>query len=401
MKFGHFCLPTFFPDVDGTPGQLMRRWLDLLAESEALGFDSLWANEHHFDPYGGIIPSPPTMLAGLSQRTKTARLGTSIVVLPLHNPIEIAEQLAMVDLMSGGRVEFGIGRGFVEFDYDRLHIPRTDSQARMLEGLEVILKAWSGEPFSHKGKFYQYDELQLWPRPEQRPHPPVWLSCSQTPASFDWAGRNGHSILTVAYRSVELLVTNNKIYREAWAKSGRPGNGRIATHYHCVLAETKKEAREIAGNAWRRYVGATTHTMERLRGDRDALKDPVRAEAAEGGNRRRQDGGRAAHHRLDAGRGAVDPRARAGRDGLRPARLHLLLRRDHPRAGAALAPAVRRRGDAQAQEPRAAHRGVGNSNLLVIARSPATKQSRCAPRPLECFAALAMTMRDWGEGRTT
>ncbi len=280
MKFGHFCLPTFFPDVDGTPGQLMRRWLDLLAESEALGFDSLWANEHHFDPYGGIIPSPPTMLAGLSQRTRTARLGTSIVVLPLHNPIEIAEQLAMVDLMSGGRVEFGIGRGFVEFDYDRLHISRADSQGRMLEGLEVILKAWSGEPFSHKGKYFQFDDLQLWPRPEQRPHPPIWLSCSQTPSSFDWAGRNGHSVLTVAYRSVELLVTNNKIYRQAWAKAGHPGHGRIAAHYHCVLAETKKEAREIARNAWQRYIGATTHTMERLRADQDALKDPVRAEAA-------------------------------------------------------------------------------------------------------------------------
>jgi alkanesulfonate monooxygenase SsuD/methylene tetrahydromethanopterin reductase-like flavin-dependent oxidoreductase (luciferase family) len=127
MKFGHFCLPTFFPDIDGNVGLLMRRWLDLLVESEALGFDSLWANEHHFDPYGGIIPSPATLLAALSQRTQRVRLGTSIVVLPLHSPIEVAEQLAMVDLMSSGRVEFGIGRGFVEFDYDRLHVPREDS----------------------------------------------------------------------------------------------------------------------------------------------------------------------------------------------------------------------------------------------------------------------------------
>jgi natural product biosynthesis luciferase-like monooxygenase protein len=281
MKFGHFCLPTFFPDVDGDPGTLMRRWLDLLAESEALGFDSLWANEHHFDPYGGIIPSPPTILAALSQRTKRARLGTSIVVLPLHNPIEIAEQLAMVDLMSGGRVEFGIGRGFVEFDYDRLGISRDESQARMLEQLDVILKAWSGETFTHKGRFYNYDKIELWPRPEQRPHPPVWLSCSQTPSSFEWAGKNGHSILTVAYRSVETLVANNRIYRDAWAKAGHPaGKWRIATHYHCVLAENKREARDIARDAWVRYTAATTHTLERLQADRDALTDPIRAAAA-------------------------------------------------------------------------------------------------------------------------
>src|SRR6202021_2331707 len=130
MKFGHFCLPTFFPDVDGSVGLLMRRWLDLLGESEGLGFDSLWANEHLFIPYGGLFPPPPPLLAAPSQRTRHARLGTSIVVLPLHSPIEVAEQLAMVDLMSGGRVEFGIGRGFVEFDYDRLGVQREDSQER-------------------------------------------------------------------------------------------------------------------------------------------------------------------------------------------------------------------------------------------------------------------------------
>ena len=95
MKFGHFCLPTYFADVDGTVGQFTRRFVDFLAESEALGFDSLWANEHHFDAYGGIIPSPPIMLSALAQRTKRVRLGTSIIVLPLHNPIEIAEQMAI------------------------------------------------------------------------------------------------------------------------------------------------------------------------------------------------------------------------------------------------------------------------------------------------------------------
>jgi natural product biosynthesis luciferase-like monooxygenase protein len=266
MKFGHFCLPTFFPDVDGNVGLLMRRWIELLAESEAAGFDSLWANEHHFDPYGGIIPSPPTMLAALAQRTRRARLGTSIVVLPLHNPIEIAEQLAMVDLMSGGRVEFGIGRGFVEFDYDRLGVSREDSQARMREQLEVILKAWSGEPFTHRGRFYAYDNLEVWPRPEQRPHPPIWLSCARTPSSFAWAGEMGYGVLTVAYPSVQNLVANNKLYRDAWAKAGHPaGQWRLATHYHCVLGESKREAREIAREAWRRYNAATTHTLDRVR----------------------------------------------------------------------------------------------------------------------------------------
>lgn len=277
MKFGHFCLPTYFPDVDEDPGLLMRLWLDLLTESEALGFDSLWANEHHFDAYGGLIPSPPTMLAALSQRTTRARLGTSIIVLPLHDPIEIAEQIAMVDLMSGGRVEFGIGRGFVEFDYDRLGVARDDAQERMYEQLEVILKSWSGEPFTHEGRYYSYPKVEVWPRPEQRPHPPIWLSCSRTPSSFEWAGRNGYGILTVPYLGVEPLAAMNRMYRDAWADAGHPaGEWRIAAHFHCVLCETKKEARAIGGEAWRRYTLATTHTRDRERMDRNGTAQPER-----------------------------------------------------------------------------------------------------------------------------
>jgi natural product biosynthesis luciferase-like monooxygenase protein len=270
VKFGHFCLPTYFADVDGSVGAFMRRFVDLLAESEALGFDSLWANEHHFDAYGGIIPSPPILLSALAQRTTRARLGTSIIVLPLHSPIEIAEQLAMVDLMSGGRVELGLGRGFVAFDYDRLGVSLEGAQERMKEGLELILKAWSGQPFSHHGAFYNYDNLEVWPRPEQRPHPPVWISCAGTPASFEWAGQQGYSILTVAYRGVEPLIKLNQLYREAWAAAGHKRDQyRIAAHYQVVLSEDGNEAKDIIAKALQRYMGAITHTTDRIRADRE------------------------------------------------------------------------------------------------------------------------------------
>src|SRR5579859_404106 len=154
MRFGHFCLPTYYPDVDGSVGDFMRRWVDFLAHSEELGFDELWCNEHHFSPYGGILPSPPMLLAALSQRTQRVRLGTSIMVLPLHNPIEIAEQFAMVDLMSGGRVSLGVGRGFVTRDYEEFGIPVEEGQSRTTEGLEVILKAWSEGPLTHHGQHF-------------------------------------------------------------------------------------------------------------------------------------------------------------------------------------------------------------------------------------------------------
>ena len=264
MKFGHFCLPTYFPDVDGSVPDFMRRVVEFLVASEALGFDSLWANEHHFDPYGGIVPSPPVMLSALAQRTQRVRLGTSIIVLPLHNPIEIAEQMAMIDLMSNGRVELGVGRGFVVFDYERLGVPRDNAQARLMEGLEVILKAWLGEPFSHHGTYFHYDDIQLWPTPQQRPRLPVWLSVAGTPESFEWAGRRGFNIMTVAYRGVKQLVDLKRRYREAWLTAGHPaGEWQISTHYQVILAEDGREARKIAEQALRRYTGATTHTIEK------------------------------------------------------------------------------------------------------------------------------------------
>jgi natural product biosynthesis luciferase-like monooxygenase protein len=282
VKFGHFCLPTYFADVDGTVGEFTRRFVDFLVESEAAGFDSLWANEHHFDAYGGIVPSPAIMLSALAQRTKRVRLGSSVIVLPLHSPIEIAEQLAMVDLMSNGRLELGVGRGFVAYDYDRFGMSMEGSQDRMKEGLEIILKSWSGEAFEHQGKFYRYDKMRVWPRPEQRPHPPVWLSCSGTPASFEWAGSQGYSIFTVAYRGVEPLIEFNQIYRKAWKAAGHQANGaQISTHYQVVLAENGQEARDICAQALKRYIGATTHTLDRVRADRERTEMAIQARVRE------------------------------------------------------------------------------------------------------------------------
>jgi alkanesulfonate monooxygenase SsuD/methylene tetrahydromethanopterin reductase-like flavin-dependent oxidoreductase (luciferase family) len=209
------------------------------------------------------------MVAALAQRTKRVRLGSSIIVLPLHNPIEIAEQWGMIDLMSNGRVELGIGRGFVEYDYDRLRVPLQGAQDRLKDGLALIRKAWGGERFSHNGPYYQYENLQVWPRPQQRPHPPIWLACGGTPDSFKWAGEQGFGIFTVAYRGVQPLIPLNKLYREAWLAAGHPAKEyKIAAHYQVVLSEDGAEARDIATKALKRYIGATTHTLDRIRDNR-------------------------------------------------------------------------------------------------------------------------------------
>jgi natural product biosynthesis luciferase-like monooxygenase protein len=255
MKFAAYAMPSYAEEFGLTQAQYLQATLDHLVEAESLGFDSVWANEHHFHRYGGMMPALPTLLAALSQRTSRVRLGTSVIVLPLHNPLQIAEQLAMVDLLSGGRLEFGIGRGFVAHDYEVIGVGYADAQRRLIEGLRVILRAWSGAPFTHQGTYYQFPEVEVWPRPEQRPHPPVWIACSRTPGSFEWVGTQGYNLLTIGYvLPVPTLAGLTRIYRDARLAAGHSTESAIATHYHTVVAEDRRQARRIAEDGLRQHV---------------------------------------------------------------------------------------------------------------------------------------------------
>ncbi len=256
LEFAVFALPTYIEGRDGPHGEYMRTFVDFLASAEELGFDGVWANEHHFHPYGGFIPSPPVMLSALAQRTSHVRLGTSIMVLPLHQPHEVAEQLAMVDLMSGGRLELGIGRGFVAHDYEKLKIPVDEGQERTVEALDVILKAWSRKPFSHAGKYYSYDNIEVWPFPEQEPHPPIWMAATTNPASFELVGTLGLDLLTVAYlRPLTDLAASVELYRDGLAAAGHaPEPRRVGIHYQVVIGDDRAEARQIAKEALDRYA---------------------------------------------------------------------------------------------------------------------------------------------------
>ena len=247
MKLSIFSMPTWDPSMGISQGEFMQSLVDHLASAENLGFETIWVNEHHFDPLGGMAPALSPILAALSSRTRLAWLGTSTVLLPLHHPLQVAEELAMVDLLSGGRLEFGVGRGFVAHDYDVLDVPLEEARERFVEALEVILKAWTGEPFSHDGRFYQFQDLLLWPQPEQRPHPPVWIACTSNPESFQWTGVQGYKLLIIPFaRPVERLAGLTRIYRDAWSAAGHSGAYEIGAHYHVVVGEDREETRKTA-----------------------------------------------------------------------------------------------------------------------------------------------------------
>jgi alkanesulfonate monooxygenase SsuD/methylene tetrahydromethanopterin reductase-like flavin-dependent oxidoreductase (luciferase family) len=255
LRFGAYALPSYHAESDPPQGPFMRHVIDLLAAADPLGFDAVWINEHHFDAWGGIMSAPTLVLAALSQRTQHVRLGTSIAVLGLHHPLAVAEQMATLDLISGGRLDFGIGRGSEPFDYEAFGIDYTEAQARTMEALDVVLQAWTNERANHRGTYFDVTDVEVWPRPEQWPHPPVWVSCS-SPGSFEQTARRGYNVLTLGFpRPVPAFAEQTRIYRTAWVESGRdPSAYQMGTLYHTVVCENGDRARELAVSHFSRFL---------------------------------------------------------------------------------------------------------------------------------------------------
>src|SRR6202163_4129289 len=157
MKFGlHFQLPC---SPGQSPVQRYRDTLDQAVHAEALGFDSVWPVEQHFNANLSILPSPLLMLAAIAERTRTLRLGIAIILLPLSHPIRVAEEIATLDVLSNGRVEFGIGRGSIPTHFAGFGVPQAESRDRFVEALEVIIQAWTKERVSYDGRFFKVDNL--------------------------------------------------------------------------------------------------------------------------------------------------------------------------------------------------------------------------------------------------
>src|SRR5438445_1880102 len=173
-----------------------QRYRDLIAQFElgkVLGFDTVWLGELHFSRAFSILADPLMLLAAASQRTSRIRLGTAVTLLPLHNPVKIAEEAAIVDLLSNGRLEFGVGRGTAPLHYEGYAVPMEESRERFDEALDFIIGAWTSEPFSFEGQYFQARELKLTPRPIQSPYPPIRIA-SNSPDTFPFAGRRGMPI---------------------------------------------------------------------------------------------------------------------------------------------------------------------------------------------------------------
>jgi alkanesulfonate monooxygenase SsuD/methylene tetrahydromethanopterin reductase-like flavin-dependent oxidoreductase (luciferase family) len=254
MRFYMNILTTYFPDRDPPYDVYYQQILEQIQLAEELGWECFMFNEHHFLGYGGLVANPAVMLAAAATRTSKIRLGTCIAITPLRHPLQSAEDYAMVDTISGGRLEFGVGSGNTGLDYRVFCIPREESRKRMEEADEIILKAWCQDRLSHQGKFWQFEEITLYPRPVQQPHPPIWVAGTST-ETLGWAGRKGYDIMTVGHpHPPETVRPGVEAWREGLKASGiDPNQRRCQFHVRTWVDEDSKRAEEVATQAILRY----------------------------------------------------------------------------------------------------------------------------------------------------
>jgi len=221
MKFSLFYLTSYFPEIHGSERGLYARILEQVDEGERFGLHSVWLAEHHFFDCGGHIPSIPVLGATIAARTKKIKIASGIVMIGLQDPIRVAEQFAMLDQLSGGRVIFGIGRGFQKCEFDAFQRKMDDSRIAFEEAHEVIRRVWTEERFSFDGRFTKVRNLRVIPKPLQKPMPPIYVACTLTPQSFQWTGAPGHNLMVV------MVKENIDLYRTSLAASNRFTGGDV------------------------------------------------------------------------------------------------------------------------------------------------------------------------------
>jgi len=241
MKFG--MLHLFENPMDRTEKEIVDEQFDLMVRAEDYGFDSVWPAEHHFSEYG-YCASPAVSLAAVAARTSRIRLGTGVVVLPLNHPVRVAEDYAIIDLLSNGRVDLGVGRGYQPHEFQGYGVDQTLSRDMFHESVEIIEKAWTEDRFSYDGTFYQVHDLSVRPKPLQKPRPPIWMA-SLSPETFQLCGRYGYNLLCAPVFGFDVNRGAAQIaeYRDALRQQGRdPAAHEVGALTMTYVAETSQEA---------------------------------------------------------------------------------------------------------------------------------------------------------------
>lgn len=174
--------------------EIFARGVEQAQAAETLGFRNVWLGEHHFSTYG-YLSRPVQLATYIAAKTTRLRVGTAVIVVPLHHPLIIAEEIATLDVLSGGRLDVGFGRGYQRYEFERFGLALDADGKRWDESMDIIAKTFAGQPFSYEGKLFNIPETSLFPTMLQRPHPPIWIT-AQNPYSVEAAVRRGFNVLT-------------------------------------------------------------------------------------------------------------------------------------------------------------------------------------------------------------
>jgi alkanesulfonate monooxygenase SsuD/methylene tetrahydromethanopterin reductase-like flavin-dependent oxidoreductase (luciferase family) len=234
--------------------EVVHRELEQFEWTEALGYDSIWLTEHHFIEYG-LAVDPATLAAAAAARTRRVRIGLAAAILPFHHPLRLAEQFALVDVISRGRLDMGVGRGNRPTEFRGYQVPQQESRERFEEAVDILMHAWTEECFSYNGRFFTIKDAHVIPRPVQKPHPPMYQVCVSRDG-IEAAARHGWAMLnSVLFGTLEPLVNSRDTYVDALRKAGQSEPeiqallARWGVSRHIYVAPTDAQAFEEAKEA--------------------------------------------------------------------------------------------------------------------------------------------------------
>ncbi|HZD02434.1 MAG TPA: LLM class flavin-dependent oxidoreductase [Actinomycetes bacterium] len=263
MRFSIFSVTDHYPDQPRGIAQFYDQLLDEVVLAEELGFEAFFVAEHHFHEYG-IVPCPPALLGAAAARTSRIGLGVAVSVLPFHHPLVAAEEYALLDQLSRGRLALGVGSGYLRHEFEGFLIDPSEKRQRFEEALDIILQAWSGEPVTYSGRYHRVDGARSAVTPLQRPHPPLWTAILRPEAAWH-VGRQGRDIMLIPYATSATVDDLGQVVAEftrGRAESGTAG-GDVAVAMHTYVAERPEQARPEAEQALGRYVRTRLYARQR------------------------------------------------------------------------------------------------------------------------------------------
>ena len=252
------------PHIRRTEAQAFEQCMQEITLADSLGFGTAWLVEHHFMRGYSHSSKPDLVLAALSQRTERIRLGLGVTPLPYHHPIHVAERAATLDILSNGRLELGIGRGFSPQEYRAFGVDMAHSRSLTAESLAIIKLAFAREPVTYHGQHYQLDALDILPHPIQTPHPPIW-SAAVSPDTFIWAAQEKLSMLAGPFKPWLMVKQDIKHYMENW-QGTQPARTGMTIGILCL--EDGKRAKALAKEAlvwfYQQLFATTLPVLEKL-----------------------------------------------------------------------------------------------------------------------------------------